>query len=369
MNRHLAVLAFAALAAATSALAQSPAVPAKPTSPPAPTLTPGDPAPPLKVERFLKGDPITTFEEGKVYVVEFWATWCAPCIQAMPHLSALQARYKDRGVTIISTNIREMRRVGEGYADSFDAETRAKVESFVREHADRMAYTVAYDGATKSMDRAWMEASGSQGIPTAFIVDRAGTIAWFGHPMVLRMPLHEVAEGTWDQKTGPQRVKHAEDAYLAAMRLFTTDPKAGLTAWDRAAEDYPVLAPDLIGPKFQALHAAGHSDAANAAGEAWFVEAVKIGDAGALNTIAWSIVDPNAKPARRNLDLATRAAAKANDLTNGKDPSMLDTLARVHFSKGEIDKAVEIQLRAVELADEPLKSRLAPALDEYRKAR
>lgn len=69
-----------------------------------PSLAVGDPAPPLRVEAFLKGEPIAAFEPGKVYVIEFWATWCAPCIEQMPHLSALQTLYADRGVTIVGTD-------------------------------------------------------------------------------------------------------------------------------------------------------------------------------------------------------------------------------------------------------------------------
>lgn len=40
--------------------------------------------------------------EGKVVVLEFWATWCAPCIAAMPHLNELSEKYKNKGVQFIS---------------------------------------------------------------------------------------------------------------------------------------------------------------------------------------------------------------------------------------------------------------------------
>ena len=333
------------------------------------SLAVGDPCPPLNPEKFLKGDRISGFEKGKVYVVEFWATWCGPCIQAMPHLSELQAKYKDRGVTIIATNIREMRKDGVGWEEAFDETTLPKVEAFVKEQGDRMAYTVVYDGPAKKMDTAWMKASGSQGIPRVFLVDRKGTLAWIGHPMMLRMPLHEVAEGTWDNKTGPERVKQAEEAYLGAMRQFPIDAKAGLAAWDRAEKDYPILAPDLVAPKFDALLAAGHCDAAYAAGATLASQAIKQKNSRTLNSVAWAIVNPTVKLERRDLDLAFRAATKANEFTQGKDPGILDTLARVHFSKGEIDKAIECQTKAIELADAPMKLRLAPALEEYRKAK
>ena len=64
---------------------------------PTASLKVGDPAPALKVTNWLQGDAVETFELGKVYVVEFWATWCGAPIRYMPHLAELQARYKDRG--------------------------------------------------------------------------------------------------------------------------------------------------------------------------------------------------------------------------------------------------------------------------------
>src|SRR5690606_10442976 len=71
------------------------------------SLKAGDPAPPLKASKWLQGDEVKRFEPGKVYVVEFWATWCGPCIAFMPHLAELQARYKDKGVTVIGITSRD----------------------------------------------------------------------------------------------------------------------------------------------------------------------------------------------------------------------------------------------------------------------
>src|SRR5437868_8519116 len=89
----------AAPAAATPAAAQ-PAAPAdKPADKPAITLKAGDKAPAIKADKWVKGDAVTGFEKGKVYVVEFWATWCGPCKESIPHLTALQKEHKD--VTII----------------------------------------------------------------------------------------------------------------------------------------------------------------------------------------------------------------------------------------------------------------------------
>ena len=63
-----------------------------------------DPAPSLYVQEWLKGTPIQQFEKGRIYVIEFWATWCKPCIAAMPHLSVLASKYKNK-ITIIGVSV------------------------------------------------------------------------------------------------------------------------------------------------------------------------------------------------------------------------------------------------------------------------
>ena len=56
----------------------------------------GDPAPPLQIQEWVKGEPVT-IEPGmsNIVVVEFWATWCAPCKTTVPWLGGLQRAYAD----------------------------------------------------------------------------------------------------------------------------------------------------------------------------------------------------------------------------------------------------------------------------------
>jgi len=186
MHTLTSLVTAAALATGATALGFVDPQSAQPAAKePAPAkLAVGDKAPAIKVEKFVKGEPVTGFEKGHVYVVEFWATWCGPCRQVFPHLSEMQREFKDKGVTFIGTNIWEDK--------SYTPDTLAKVEKFVKEQGDKMDYTVAYDGADKAMDKAYMQASGRRGIPSAFIVDGEGKVAWMGHPGEMEPELKKI---------------------------------------------------------------------------------------------------------------------------------------------------------------------------------
>jgi thiol-disulfide isomerase/thioredoxin len=140
------------------------------------TLKVGDPAPKLQTGKWVQGDPVKNFEKGKAYIVEFWATWCPPCRKSIPHLNAIWAKYKDKGLIVIGQNCSERDDSG--------------VAAFVKKMGDQMTYRVALDDKRSDpdgqMSKTWMEAAGQNGIPTAFLVDTKGNIAWIGHPMELQ---------------------------------------------------------------------------------------------------------------------------------------------------------------------------------------
>jgi len=142
----------------------------------APTLKVGDPAPKLQTGKWVQGEPVKDLAKGKAYVVEFWATWCGPCRASIPHLNETYNKFKDKGLIVIGQNCWER-------DDSL-------VEPFVKKMGDKMTYRVALDD--KSSDKAgemaktWMEAAGRNGIPSAFLVNTKGVIAWIGHPMALK---------------------------------------------------------------------------------------------------------------------------------------------------------------------------------------
>jgi thiol-disulfide isomerase/thioredoxin len=316
-----------------------------------PTLGIGDEAPRLEVSRWVKGDPVKEIEKGKIYVVEFWATWCGPCRQTIPHLTELQEQYKD--VIFIGQDVFE--------------EDESGVVPFVNTMGDRMKYRVAMDDKSKidegAMAAKWMKASGQDGIPTAFIINKDSRIAWVGHPMQMEAPLKAVVAGTHDMEKAKAAAAVQKKLNKA---LQTRDLDAALKLTDELVAADPAQGDTIEMLRFQILSA--KRDYATAAKKAAEIGDKMKDDVDALNQVAWMIAaDPN-NPSP-DLDLAMKLATRANEKSEGKNAGVLDTLAAVYAKKGDNAKAVELQTKAVELALEPQeKAQLQQALDNYKKA-
>ncbi len=337
-------------------------------------LASGSKAPALEVAEFLKGDAVTEFKAGQTYVVEFWATWCGPCVKAFPHLSELQAKHGDK-VKVIGVNIWER---------PYDEETLAKVKEFVKTQADKMSYTVAYGGPDAKADTAWMKAAGRNGIPSAFIVDGTGTVAWIGHPATMDPVLEKVIAGEWNTA----EAKKLEDAEAKDMEAARAQQKSRVALLKarvaaRESDDWtPFLkaVDELIASskepastnfrmmKFQTLIGeANQPEAGYAIGEELIVTGKD--DPMVLNEIAWFSVQDDSIT-KRNLDFCLKAANAANDAAKGADGAILDTLARVYWERGENAKAVELQEKAVKLADgTPMAAEMKETLESYKKGK
>ena len=80
---------------------------------------PGGPAPAFSLAARDGGSVALEDLRGQVVMVNFWATWCGPCREEMPHLEALYQRYSDLGFTLLGVNVEE----DSSGADAFLAET------------------------------------------------------------------------------------------------------------------------------------------------------------------------------------------------------------------------------------------------------
>ncbi len=210
------------------------------TTKPADTLAAGSAAPALAIDHWYKGTPVSQFEPGHVYVVEFWATWCGPCKENIPHLTELQKSHADQ-VTVIGVDI------GEHPAERTDAKILQMVTKFVDGMGPKMDYTVAGDGIEGKMAKGWLEAAGVNSIPTAFLIGRDGMVEWVGQPVDMAPALDGVLAGHWDRAAERQREESNRTAtsqgvidlhkFLAASEA--KDPKAMQAAVDLMAKDGP----------------------------------------------------------------------------------------------------------------------------------
>jgi len=361
----------------------------------------GDPAAPLQITEWVKGKPVdlAAGKGKKIFVVEFWATWCGPCRASIPHLTELQKKFKDKNVVFI------------GVSDE-DVPT---VKKFVEKMSDKMDYTVAVDTDRKT-SKGYMTAYGQGGIPHAFIVDKESRIAWHGHPMGdLEKSLEQIAAGTFDIKTAKKREvaekkmnefytlaqKDTEDAKLdelakeihaleeelgdnqsgrkfdpvearksARFQKVVGDYQRALLAGKDEAEietlgkQVEEVAPKtfkltdykesiLLRKTFNDyyLAACGESGADKLSDLGQKLLDAKTKNATALNDWAWTVLTDE-KIKSRDLKLATKLAKAALDASEGKDANILDTYARALFDSGKVAEAIAWQNKAIAAAGE-----------------
>ncbi len=353
MSNHFRLAFPAALLLAALAHAQDGDAPAA-----AKTLTVGSPAPTPDVETFVRGQQPEWFLKDKTYVIEFWATWCGPCRTSMPHLSDLAEKYKDKGVIVVGISDEQVETV-KNFLDKPEWQQKAR-------------YILGTD-PDRSVHEAYMKAAGQNGIPTAFIV-KDDTVQWIGHPMTMDEPLAKVVAGTWK----PDEYKKSFEAEQAMAKKQMQRRAAMVAAtkskdWDAIVKMYDedIAAADgaakdaLRVQKMQFLLAnAKRNDDGYKLGRE--IVAANIGNAMVLNQVAWFILD-TPKLEGRDLDFALGTAKAAVEASKGEDGSILDTLARAYWEKGDKANAVTTQKQAIQKAGEGQADELRATLEKYEK--
>lgn len=305
-----------------------------------PKLRVGDPAPPLKVSRWLHGEPIKEFVPGKVYVLDFWATWCRPCIATMPHLNELVAEFKDQGLVAAAVT-------------TADSENPAEaVEEFVKVRGSKygFAYALCEDQTT---EKAYMLAAGQAGIPCSFVIDKAGKVAFIGHPMELDDVLPRVLAGTWRGQADIAEMEAANKQLNEILELSSKEPDAAVAKLPEYEKAYPWKAA-LDGyaiRRMVVLLAAKKGDEAKAAAEPLAKKFAERKDAGGLETIRDFWTNRQLNPGRYHLDVGLAAADALVKQEGDKSLAALAGAAEAYFDAGKPEKALEYAQRAAAAAE------------------
>ena len=277
----------------------------------------GDPAPPISVKEWIKGGPVDITAGGgkNIYIVEFWAVSWPPSLEAIPHLTELQKKYKDRGVMVMGLT----------------SEAPSLVKLFVQKNSAKMDYAVGIDERDTAY-KAYMEPFDQDGLPHAFIIDKEGRLVWQGHPMgSLDKAVEEVLSGKFNLEAAKKydRLGKLQKQYIETVNAPATR--------SHAAELGATIVSEL---------------GTNAAG---------------LNAFAWRILTDH-RVEYRDLALALKAARVAYELGGSKDPAIVDTYARALFESGEKQAAIQQQKAAIALTkDEGQRIEFESTLKKYQR--
>jgi len=307
----------------------------------------GDKAPAVKVAEWIASKPpMLPGEKGAekhVFVVEFWATWCGPCLRSIPHLAELHTKHEKDGLVILGISNEEAE----------------DVKKFIEKKKMNMPYFVGLDDEMGT-NEAYMK--DVRGIPHCYVVDKSNTIIWQGNPLdtaALDHVVKEVLAGRFNVESAKAEAAAAEKYNETMTMLQAAYAERNEEKMFKLVDELIALKPREVRAyqiKRQLLTEFGKQDQLAAWDEKIFT--VLAEDLEAMSSIAE--MQLHAELHERNPALMLRAARRADELCKGRDADVLATLAQVQCQLGMVNEAIETQKRAVGLAGDE-------EIDSYRK--
>lgn len=315
----------------------------------------GDVAPPLTVTKWLNG-PETKIEKGNVYILEFWATWCGPCIASMPHLAEIREEYKDKGLKVIAVTSKDPNNSQED------------VEKFVAKKGAKFGFTYAYCDSRET-DKAYMQAAGQDGIPCSFVVGKDGKIAFIGHPMELDDVLPKVIDGTWRGQADVDAIQENAKKLGEIFAKAETDIDTALKQLAEYEKANPHKAKQEMFQvsKVAMLMQGKKIEDAKVLSEPLLKKLIEKKNASLLGNLRniWAAKELN--PDKKHIEIATQAADAVLTI-EGDTPVALYGAAETYSNAGDKTKAIALLEKAIAAAEnDRQKEFLKKKLEEYKK--
>jgi peroxiredoxin len=324
----------------------------------------GDKAPELLINSWYnKPEQLIKESKGKkVFLVEFWASWCKACLPSVSFLNQIHKKYKDKGLVVIGIT----------------AENKKDIMSFIKKH--NISYSIGFDQGEKAASEYVSE---NDGIPLAFLIDREGDIVYKGHPMQMGKLLTEVLNGTYN-KGDREKLMFLLTLFDKQLKNFelikasdTAEKILYISPDNKEAMQFRLMAFEKMGETIAAFSfldslISKFPDNANL----YFIKLallqefapervkhfaekimVKFPDSpDILNSLAWELVD-NGDFGKQEIDTALKAAelaVKKLEHNHNENKQLLaatlDTLARCYYNIGLLDKAIRYQTESLSYA-------------------
>jgi thiol-disulfide isomerase/thioredoxin len=317
----------------------------------------GDQAPTIVDVRWVRGEEIEEWSAGHVYVIDFWATWCPPCIEGLQKLQALEDRLAPQDVHFIAVAVWPM--------------PNSKPPEEVLARFPELSYSLAIDRDDATAD-ALLTASRSSGLPTTMIVDRRGRVAWVGPPDDgFDRSLEAIVSGSYDIDAARRAdiVRHRAEVFIgqAAKAERSGDFPSAIELIDEAIAVDPNRFSVYRGWQYEiALLRLEDPQMAGQVADN-LLESPQGRDPYPLSILATRIVNnyDQTPDDHRDLDLALHCARIA--VSANPDPGFEDLalLAEVYALRGDYEAALTVQQMAMSGVAEVERPSAERALAEY----